>query len=124
VARAHALSHALLPSAGQELHSDSVTVQACGLRNRVTLNAVESPEPNKYTQSPSEYREHYESHSYTWLFSQAVSWQCQGPLLCYSLCVRQLVHLPCTASSNTAVRRTGKLHNAQYKCMRVAVGLS
>lgn len=59
--------------AGQELHSDSLTVQVCGLRNRATLNAMESPEPNKYTKSPSEYREDYESYSYTWLFSQAVS---------------------------------------------------
>lgn len=58
--------------AGQELHTDWLTVHGSGLRNRATLNAIESPEPNRFTKAPSEYRPTYERSNFTWMFSQAV----------------------------------------------------
>lgn len=58
--------------AGQELHTDWLTVHGSGLRNRATLNAIESPEPNRFTKAPSEYRPTYERINFTWMFSQAV----------------------------------------------------
>jgi hypothetical protein len=58
--------------AGQELNTDWSTVHGSGLRNRATLNAIESPEPNRFTKAPSEYRPTYERSNFTWMFSQAV----------------------------------------------------
>lgn len=58
---------------GQELQQDSQTVQSSGLRNRQTLNAMESPEPNRFTKAPSEYRPHFELNAITWILSQTVS---------------------------------------------------
>jgi hypothetical protein len=68
------LSPAYMPSAcaGQELQGDAVTVQVHELRNRSTLNAMESPEPNKFTRAPAEYRPLYELSSMSWLLSQEV----------------------------------------------------
>jgi len=57
---------------GHELASDSMSVGQTGLRNRATLNAMESPEPNRFTKAPSEYRLQYELSSFAWMFSQAV----------------------------------------------------
>lgn len=50
-----------------------MTVQSCGLRNRATLNAMESPEPNRFTKAPSEYRPSFELNAITWILSQTVS---------------------------------------------------
>lgn len=49
-----------------------MSVSQTGLRNRATLNAMESPEPNRFTKAPSEYRVQYEHSSFAWMFSQAV----------------------------------------------------
>jgi hypothetical protein len=48
-------------------------VQSSGLRNRQTLNAMESPEPNRFTKAPSEYRPHFDLNAITWILSQTVS---------------------------------------------------
>ena len=65
--------------AGQELQQDSATLQSYPLRNRATLNAMESPEPNKITKAPSEYRPQFELTSVTWILSQTVSSQAKAP---------------------------------------------
>lgn len=60
------------PPAGHEIGSDALTLAQFDVKSRSVVMCQVSPEPNKFTLTPSEARACYEATSVAWMMSQAV----------------------------------------------------